>query len=413
MIAEQGVEERPRSEGSPSGARTWISRLSLTNFRNYRQLTLEPDSRTVLLTGSNGAGKTNCLEALSLLSPGRGLRGQPFSVLARHDGDGSWAVAVRGVSGGEEFALGTGSMPGAGHAGKPSRAVKIDGVSAKSARALAERVRLVWLTPAMDGLFAGPAADRRRFLDRLVLTVDPSFATPAGAFERAMRHRNRALEDFAPPAILDALELQMAESATAMAYQRRAAVSALLGQNGNFASASASDAARAFPWFGLALEGDLEDRAGELSAAGVEDWYLRRLAEGRERDRAAKRTLAGPHRSDLLVIHGPKNMPAALCSTGEQKALLLGLVLAQCWLVKAMNRGVAPIILLDEVAAHLDETRRAALFQEILSLDAQAWLTGTDRPVFAPLEETGTAQVFVVSNGAIRHAEDEESRLNH
>ncbi len=406
----------PACARTASPGRTWVSRLMLTNFRNYSQLSLSLDARPVVLTGPNGSGKTNCLEALSLLSPGRGLRGQPFAVLPRQDGDGSWAVAARACAGADEFTVGTGaSVETAGAGPKASRTVRIDGASARTPRALAERLRIVWLTPAMDGLFTGPAADRRRFLDRLVLTVDPSFAGPAAAFERAMRQRNRALEDFAAPSLLDALEVQMADAAVAMAYQRRAAVSALVALRDEVGEGKVGEGIqeRPFPWFSLALQGDLEDRAAESRAGEVEDWYAGRLRDGRERDRAARRTLVGPHRSDLVVVHGPKAMPAALCSTGEQKALLLGLVLAQCRLVKTISRGLAPLLLLDEVAAHLDATRRAALYGEILALGAQAWLTGTDRPVFAPLEERGEAQVFLVSNGTILRAEGEEFRPNH
>jgi DNA replication and repair protein RecF len=386
-------------------ARTAITRVTLTRFRNYAFLHLALDDRNVVLTGHNGAGKTNILEALSLLSPGRGLRGQPYSALPRHGGDGGWAVAVRGHAGAEDFALGTGSAPGASQGGRPQRAIRVDGAPARSSRALAEKLRLVWLTPAMDGLFTGPAADRRKFLDRLTLNADPSFAIPAAAFDRAMRQRNRALEDFAGPLLLDGLEQQMAEAAIAMAFQRVAAIAAL-------ASQGEAQSGSAFPWFALALDGDLESRSADMAAGELEDWYAAHLREGRERDRAARRTLIGPHRSDLLVTHGPKNMGAALCSTGEQKALLLGLVLAQCRLVKAMNRGVAPLILLDEVAAHLDSMRRSALFAEIVALGAQAWLTGTDRAVFAPLEEVGTAQFFVVSEGSARPAEGEDSPHN-
>lgn len=389
--------------------RTWISRLSLTNFRNYAALSLAVDPRNVVLVGQNGAGKTNCLEALSLLNPGRGLRGQPHASLARQGGDGTWAVAVKGHSGEQEFALGTGVAAGAVSA-RPSRTVRIDGAPARSSGALAERLRLVWLTPAMDGLFTGPAAERRRFLDRIVLSFEPSFAAPAAAFERAMRQRNCALEDGPHPSLLDSLELQMAEAATAIVFQRRAAVQALaeLGAQRVFAAETA------FPGFALGLQCALDERVGEgSSAADIEDWYAQRLRLGRDRDRAAKRTLSGPHRSDLAVVHGVKQMAAALCSTGEQKALLLGLILAQARLVKTVNRGVAPLILLDEVAAHLDELRREALFGEIAALDAQAWMTGTDIAVFTPLAQGGSAQVFLVSNGAIRAVEDEESRHNH
>lgn len=389
--------------------RTWISRLSLTNFRNYAALNLAVGPGNVVLVGHNGAGKTNCLEALSLLNPGRGLRGQPQATLARQGGDGTWAVAVKGHSGEQDFALGTGVAAGAPSA-RPSRTARIDGAPARSSGALAERLRLVWLTPAMDGLFTGPAADRRRFLDRIVLSFEPSFAAPAAAFERAMRQRNCALEEGSHPSLLDSLEMQMAEAAVTIVFQRRAAVQALaeLGAQRAFSRDTA------FPGFGLGLQCSLDEQAAEGgSAVDIEDWYAQRLRQGRERDRAARRTLSGPHRSDLAVVHGVKQMPAALCSTGEQKALLLGLILAQARLVKTVNRGIAPLILLDEVAAHLDDIRREALFAEIAALDAQAWMTGTDLAVFAPLSQSGSAQVFLVSNGAIRAVEDEESRHNH
>jgi DNA replication and repair protein RecF len=391
--------------------RIWISKLTLTDFRNYRSATLEPAPAPVVLAGSNGAGKTNCLEAISLLTAGRGLRSLPFSELARRGGAGGWAVAANLVAGSEAIQIGTGvQLPPGGVLGARSpRIVRIDGALAKGSGALA-RIRIVWLTPAMDSLFTGAASERRRFLDRLVLSLDPAYAGVAAAFDRAMRQRNKALEALSPPQLLDAIEAQMADAAIEIAALRTSAIESLASE---IAQERGRSPDTAFPWAGLTLTGHLENQIGDTPASEIRNGYARLLACSRERDRSAGRTLAGPHRSGLEVAHGPKNMPAKTCSTGEQKALLIGLVLAQARLVKSVSRGIAPLILLDEIAAHLDISRRMALFSSIASLNAQVWMTGTDLAAFEPLREVPDAQFFVVSNGTFTLENDAESGSRH
>jgi DNA replication and repair protein RecF len=392
-------------------SRIWISKLTLTDFRNYRSAALAPTPGPVVLAGSNGAGKTNCLEAISLLTAGRGLRSLPFSELARNGGAGGWAVAASLIAGSEEIHIGTGvQLPASGVLGPRSpRIVRIDGAAAKGSGALA-RVRIVWLTPAMDSLFTGSAGERRRFLDRLVLSLDPAYAGAAAAFDRAMRQRNKALEVLSPPQLLDGIEVQMADAAMEIAALR---VSAIESMASEIAQERGRSPDTAFPWAGLTLTGHLENQIAEAPASEIRNAYARLLASGRDRDRAAGRTLTGPHRSELEVTHGPKNMPAKMCSTGEQKALLIGLVLAQARLVKKVSGGIAPLILLDEIAAHLDMTRRLALFSSIASLNAQVWMTGTDRAAFEPLREVSAAQFFVVSDGTFARENGAESGSRH
>jgi DNA replication and repair protein RecF len=372
-----------------------LARLTLTNFRNYAACSFALDGPSVVLTGRNGAGKTNILEAISLLAPGRGLRGAPFGELPRLAGDGGWAVAARLMLDDDEIALGTGQQA-AGAGNGNGRLVRIDGEQASGSGALGDYLQVLWLIPAMDGLFTGPASERRRFLDRLVSTFDGSHRTRLNHFERAMRQRNRLLETGERASrMFDAIECQMAETGTAIAAARIEAADRLTGA----AITPRRDGAAAFPHAALALEGPLETALRVKPAVDVEDEYARELGRVRERDRAAGRTLAGPHRSDLLVRHGPKDMPAHLCSTGEQKALLIGLVLAHAKAVKDARGGLAPLLLLDEIAAHLDALRREALFEEIEALGAQAWLTGTDEGVFAPLKEK--VQFFTISDGTV------------
>lgn len=374
--------------------RAWLSRLSLSGFRNYAAASLSLGPAPVVLTGENGAGKTNVLEAVSLLSHGRGLRGAPYAELRQFDAPGTnWTVSGRLHVGDSETVIGTGLRPGADES-RPARAVRIDGVPAQPG-ALAVYVRMVWLTPALCSLFAGPASERRRFLERVITSLDPHHRRVTAQFERAMRQRNRLLEMGGSPALLDGLERQMAEAGVAIAAARREALSAL---SAVIARKWPDGADTAFPAARLGLDGGLESALEREAAVDVEDGYARQLAGARERDRAAKRTTIGPHRSDLVVTHAPKNMPARICSTGEQKALLVGLVLAHAELVRAVS-GAAPVILLDEIAAHLDAERRAAMFAEIEALAAQAWMTGTDRAIFAPLD--GQANFFVVDQGTI------------
>ncbi len=378
-------------------ARLWVERLRLTDFRNYASLTLDLGPQPVALTGPNGAGKTNLLEAVSLLTPGHGLRQTPYAELARRGGSGTWAVAARlnGLQGPVE--IGTGLQAGYGPE-RSGRVVRIDGETARSPGALGEHAHAVWLTPAMDGLFTGPASERRRFLAKLIESLDPGHRRLENRFERAMRQRNRLLaEEARADALYAGLEAQMAETGVAIAAARLDAVARLRAR---IEARRAEAPSSPFPWAGLALEGLLEDRLGQAAAIDVEDAYREHLARMRDRDRAAKRTLDGPHRSDLLVSHGPKALPAQTCSTGEQKALLVGLVLAHAELVAQARQGFAPLLLLDEIAAHLDANRRAALFAEILRLRAQAWMTGTDCKTFEILGSN--AQIMGVDNGGVK-----------
>ena len=375
-------------------ARLFIRSLKLTDFRNYARAELRLDARPVVLIGDNGAGKTNLLEAVSLLGPGNGLRGRPYGELPRKEGAGGFAVAASVVSGEDEVEIGTG-LPADAREESSGRIVRIAGKE-ESAGALAEYVKLVWLIPAMDGLFTGPASERRRFLDRLVLAVDPKMRAPLGRYDRAMRQRNRLFQlKEGSRALFEGLEEQMAETGVAIAAARLQAVDRLISLIDRMRQARGEGP---FPWALIALEGSLEAELGAHSATEVEDEFRVRLAEDRERDRAAARALEGPHLSDLVVSHGPKNSPASHCSSGEQKALLIGLILAKAELIKEIE-GIAPLVLLDEVAAHLDQARREALFGEISRLGGQAWMTGTDRDLFAPIAQE--AQIFRVNRGKI------------
>lgn len=371
-----------------------LTRLTLTDFRNYAGLRLDVAAPLIALTGANGAGKTNLLEAISLLAPGRGLRGASFDELARQGGTGAWAIAAEMVTRHGEVSLGTGwSGQGEGDSGGQGRLVVIGGTVQKSSGALGQYMRLLWLTPAMDRLFAGPAVDRRRFLDRLVAAFDPEHGARMLVFEKVMRERNLLLEEpRADAAWLSSLEAHMAEAAVAISAARLTALDAL---RRHIATARAESA---FPWSEVSLEGDTEALVSAMPAVRAEDEYRRLLADSRYQDRAAGRTLSGPHRSDLAVVHGPKSMPADVCSTGEQKALLIGLILAQARAVTETS-GMAPLLLLDEVAAHLDAARRRALFEALAALGCQAWMTGTDVELFAALQRD--AAIFQVEDGRV------------
>jgi DNA replication and repair protein RecF len=362
--------------------------ITLTDFRNYGFVDLDVAARPVVLTGPNGAGKTNLLEAISLLAPGRGLRGAPLAECARQGGAGGWAVAAR-VSGPlGPVRLGTGLVGEAGEA----RQCRVDGVRVAGPGAFADHVRVVWLTPALDRLWAGPASERRRFLDRLVVGCDPDHAARLGAFDKAMRERNRLLaEGRHEPAWLDALEDRMAAEGVAVAAARIELVARLT------ATIDDRPGASRFPPARLEMTGTLEAALAGASAIEAEDTYRAELAAGRRRDQAAGRTLQGPHRSDLAARHGITGQEAERCSTGEQKALLIFITLAHARLVADGFAGCGPLVLLDEVAAHLDAARRDALFEELVALGAQAWLTGTDSALFYGL--SGTAQLLSVEAG--------------
>ena len=292
---------------------------------------------------------------------------------------------------------GGGGFEGERTSDRGGRIIRIDGVAQSGSGILADYLEIVWVTPAMDGLFTGAASERRRFLDRLILCFDPAYRTIAGRFERAMTSRNRLLSDgVRDHAQLSGFERVMAENGVAVAAARLEAVSAMAGI---VAERKARDPNSAFPWSDFHLEGDLETKLANMPAVEAEDAYAQVLRDARERDRAAGRTLDGPHRSDLAVTHGPKQIAARLCSTGEQKALLLGLVLAHAELLTARQEGAAPILLLDEITAHLDAHRRAALFEEIIRLKAQAWMTGTDAQAFDALVKN--ARFWRVEGGEV------------
>lgn len=372
--------------------KTSISRLKLTDFRNYAAASLVLDSRHVVLTGENGAGKTNLMEAISFLSPGRGFRRAVLTDVTRVGAEGGFTIFadLDGMEG--EVAIGTGIE--VGDSESVSRKVRLNGTPAKSTEELSDHLNVLWLTPSMDGLFTGSSSDRRRFLDRLVLSLDPTHGRRASDFERAMRSRNRLLsEGRFDPAWLTAIETQMAELGIAMAAARHEML-------GLLQSLSVNSAETPFPTPALVLEGFM-DGGMDRPAADLEEDYLETLRNGRGRDAAAGRTLEGPHRVDLLVRHQEKDIEASRCSTGEQKALLIGLILAHARLTADMT-GFAPILLLDEIAAHLDEGRRATLFDLVDGLGGQAFMTGTDQSMFAALGDR--AQFFTVTHGSVTPA---------
>lgn len=379
------AEARP-----PTPARLAVTRLLLTNFRSYALGEIAAGARAVVLAGPNGAGKTNILDAISLLSPGRGLRGAKLGEHTRRgpsaQSDALWAVAATVEQGGEAYEIGTGLTLGPN--GGERRQVRLNNAPAQGTADLAEIVQMAWLTPAMDRLFIEGASGRRRFLDRLVFGFEPGHARAATRYETAMRERARLLK-FGPrdPAWLDGLENEMVEAGLALAASRATTVERL-----NRALAARGEVG-AFPCAQLALSGEAD---GLLGVADAADAFRSRFARARVRDAEAGRTTFGPHLSDLAVRHTAKRVDAAECSTGEQKALLISIVLAHAWELSHMRDGRAPILLLDEIAAHLDVTRRAALFDEILALGAQAWMTGTDIEIFAPLK--GRADLFAVAD---------------
>ncbi|WP_315812152.1 DNA replication/repair protein RecF [Bradyrhizobium sp. SZCCHNR2028] len=369
-----------------------INRLALTHFRSYRAASVSVQADMVALVGANGAGKTNFLEAISFFAPGRGLRRATLEDVADNQGDGSWAVSaeVEGALGLTTF--GTGIEPPRSDA-NTTRRCRIDREPVGSAAAFGDHIRMVWLTPSMDGLFMGAASERRRFFDRLVLAIDSAHSSRVSALERSLRSRNRLLEvrNF-DDHWCDAIERETAELAVAVAASRgqtAVKLAAMLRQRG---------AASAFPSAEIALDGWMENALLTEPALAVEDRYRAVLRDNRARDAAAGRTLDGPHLTDLHVVYAPKNMPARDASTGEQKALLIGLILAHATLV-AETTGIVPMLLLDEIVAHLDPGRRTALFAELGTLGAQVWLTGADPAAFAELRELG--EIFDVEAGRI------------
>jgi DNA replication and repair protein RecF len=369
----------PAADPRPAARRARVRRLQLVNYRSYRRAELAAGEGPIVVTGSNGAGKTNLIEAISFLAPGRGLRRAMLEEVASNEGDGSWAVAaeVDGALGSVQ--IGTG-IDAPAETIAPSRRCRIDRESVPSAAAFADHLRVVWLVPEMDGLFLGPASERRRFLDRLVLAIDAEHGSRVSALERALRSRNRLLEDISPdPRWCDAIEHEVAELGVAVAAARAETVRRLERE-----IEANRDPSSPFPSAGISLGGWMETELLATPAIEIEDRYRIALREGRARDRAAGRTLEGPHLSDLTVIHAAKGLPAGRCSTGERKALLVGLVLSHAHLVAAMH-ACAPVVLLDDVAAFLDEERRAALFEALDRLGAQIWMTGVDAAAFAAL----------------------------
>jgi len=351
-----------------------ISRLRLTAFRNYAAAALDLDERHLVLTGPNGSGKTNLLEAISVLSPGRGLRGANFETLQAQGSDVGWAVAATVETDDGPADIGTGALSDGG------RRVRINGANARSIEAMSDYLRVLWLTPAMDGLFSGPAGERRRFLDRLVTTLIPSHSAAVSDFEKAMRQRNRLLEEDGEARWLSAIEAQMAELGASIHLNRADSLQHLQAL---IAESLEDDS---FPAALLALTPLFEDGGEPATSAALEAHLAQRWHALRGLDRAAGRTTSGPHRVDLEVVHAQKAMPAALGSTGEQKALLIGLILAHARLVR-LRTGIVPFLLLDEIAAHLDPDRRRALFAALDGLGTQCFLTGTDPVLFAALED--------------------------
>ncbi len=372
-----------------------VRRLMLRDFRSYAALDLAFDAPLIVFRGENGAGKTNLIEALSLISPGRGLRRAELAECARAGGAGGFAASIEVEEEGDRRQLGVGFEPAEGGGERVSR---IDRAPVSSTRAFADHVRLVWLTPAMDGLFAGSASERRRFLDRLVLAIDPQHGARVNRFERALSGRNRLLEEGGRNASwLDAIEREASELGVAVAAARVERVARL-----SAAIHAGRDEFSPFPWAEIALEGEVEALASARPALEAEDRYRALLSGNRARDTAAGRTLIGPHRSDLVARHGPKGVAAAQCSTGEQKALLVGLVIAHARLTADMS-GLAPLALLDEIAAHFDPRRRRALFTALQRIGGQVFVTGADPAAFSDL----SADVYEVTPGRVERVESQ------
>ena len=374
---------------TPVAAELRLRRLALTQFRNYAELTWEPRGRLIVLHGANGSGKTNLLEAISLLAPGRGLRGARVAELGRRGpgATGAWAVAGRFDTLIGPAEIGTGSRPDA----SDRRVFRLDGATPRSQAEIAARMSVVWLTPQMDRLFLAGAGGRRRFLDRLVLALEPAHARQLAAYETAMAGRNRLLQGEAERPWLDGLEDAMARHGVAVAAARRALVRRLDAALGEGAAAP-------FPATRIGLLDPLADRLDQGPALLAEDWLRQALAASRRRDAAAGGASLGAHRADVAIADAASLRPAAEASTGQQKAMLVGIVLGHAALIAAAT-GTAPLLLLDEPTVHLDETRRLALFAALRRLRAPALLTGTDAAVFAPLRDA--ADGFRVADQAV------------
>ncbi len=370
----------------------FLTRLRLTDFRSWRVLDASFDASLICIAGENGAGKTNLLEAISLLAPGRGLRGARMGELGRQEAGAGlpWAAAGRFETRAGAMEIGTGTDP---EGATERRIYRLDGQALRSQAMLAERMAAVWITPQMDRLFQEGASGRRRFLDRLVWALEPGHAREVAAHDNAMAERNRLLaEGRADPAWLAGLEDAMARHAVAVAAARRAL---MLRLNGELAAGRATGA---FPAARLEISCPILAALAETPALAVEDALRQGLAQDRRRDAAAGGAARGAHKADLVLVHMPKSISAEFCSTGEQKALLVSVVLAHATLI-AEARGFAPLLLLDEVAAHLDPARREALFAALAALPAQVFMTGTDLEVFAPL--AGLGRLFSAGDGRL------------
>ncbi len=372
----------------------YVDRLMLSNFRSYKTMELNAGANSVVLVGANGAGKTNLLEALSFLSPGRGLRRAKLSDVNQIGANAPWAVSGRVMTPDGERQLGSGLMPRHELSSETSadrRIGRLDGEALSSPAAFGDILQVAWLTPQMDRLFIEGASGRRRFLDRLVAAYYPNHTREVNAYEKVMRERGRLLADGnADPLWLTSLEQRMAEHGVAVAAARLDALGKL--------SQAIQESQSAFPGAVLSIGGELEEDLGHRPAVEVEGAFCERLLATRNYDAKSGRTSIGPHKADLLVRHADKDMPADLCSTGEQKALLIGITLASARL-SATQFGAPPLLLLDEVAAHLDEKRRAFLFEELGDIGSQVWLTGTDRSLFEQMEKR--ARFFHFSDGKI------------
>ena len=378
-----------------------VNRLTLTDFRCYTQQRLTVDARPVVLTGPNGAGKTNLLEALSFLVPGRGLRRAKLSEVTRRRADGTlaaqqWAVAAKLLVGDNKIDIGTGceisEVSDNGSNGRDKRVTKIDGSVVKSQAELGRYTSAQWLTPQMDRLFLEGASGRRRFVDQLIYGLDPEHAGPVAAYDHSLRSRNKLLrEGKLDPEWLDSIEESLARHGIAIAVRRLEVVARLQAvcRAGN----------GAFPGAEIAMAGQVEDWLANEPALAAEDHLRAALQASRQSDADSGATSVGPHRSDFAVHHGETGMAAEICSTGEQKALLIGIVLAAARL-QTEERGYTPLLLLDEITAHLDKARRASLFDVILELGAQAWITGTEDEIFAPLGDQ--VQHFAITQGEFK-----------
>ncbi|WP_428669156.1 DNA replication/repair protein RecF [Reyranella sp.] len=386
----------PDAASGAAPATLAVRQLRLTDFRNYRQLRLDCELAPVVLVGANGAGKTNLLEALSFLVPGRGLRRARLDEVCRRSrrdeaGAAAWAVAATLDTPDGRVAIGTGLEPARSEGSLLRRVVRVDGRPAASQTVLGLHVAAVWLTPQLDRLFLDGASDRRRFLDRLVTALHPEHAGDAAAYENALRQRSRLLgEGNRDPHWFTALEDTMARHGVALAANRADTVQRL--------DAAARLGVGPFPRASLAMAGEIDGWVASMAALDAEDRLRATLAANRLRDAESGTTSVGPHRSDLAVRHLDLDLPAAEGSTGQQKAVLVSIALAHARLV-ALSRGRPPLLLLDEIAAHLDSERREALFDEVVALGAQSWMTGTDAELFKPL--AGRAQLLRVADGSI------------